>query len=165
MEIETSCPESPGHWPEYPGVTSVPALSSAHHRANDNLRVAGEPPVFSARRSRGELRPGSAALLTGVEHAGAGERRADEAAGAGDQHRLPLCFPARHAPMFPLSRRALPVPCRGLHSISSPRMRSAPACRFGSDKTVTWIFYNIQSGTVNWALYQHVLLHTPSRRR
>jgi hypothetical protein len=74
--------------------------------------------VFSARRRCGELRkakPASAALLTGVEDAGpdgvaaveeaADERRADEAAGAGDQHRLPLGFPARHVPMFP-------PPCR-----------------------------------------------------
>ena len=62
--------------------------------------------MFSARRRRGELRPGSAALLTGVEDAGvdvvaaveeaADERRADETAGAGDHHRLPLGFHARH---------------------------------------------------------------------
>jgi len=63
---------------------SVSALSSAHHRANDNLRIAGEPPVFSARRRRGELRkakPGSAARLTGVEDAGAdGVAAVEEAA-------------------------------------------------------------------------------------
>ena len=34
MEIETSRPESPGHWPEYPGVTILPPKRNLVPRFN-----------------------------------------------------------------------------------------------------------------------------------